>query len=201
MQGVLSSSVVAALCVLHPAGVRAASHTQPLSREKGCILPPSAPHFAGPVVSLPSLARVSLLPQRYPPAIFIHYLYQDAFGGILESKSKSTVFALRSQKRSLASREQPQGAAEGSSRSAVRPLLLWKPGVWKLGYRRLDCAARRSPGEPVPGRVPSTRAPVLRRLLWLQPVRSQDPFGPTRAFSLCRQISPCFVETLSLIHI
>lgn len=86
-------------------------------------------------------------------------------------------------------------SAQGSSRSAVRPLLLWKPGVWKLGYRRLDCAARRSPGEPGPGRVPSTRAPVLRRLLWLQPVRSQDPFGPTRAFSLCRQISPCFVET------
>lgn len=60
---------------LHPlgrAGVRASSHTQaPLSRWG--LLPSScALRFTGPVVSLPCLARVSLLPLRYPPAIFIH---------------------------------------------------------------------------------------------------------------------------------
>lgn len=34
-------------------------------------------------LALPCLARVSLLPQHYLSAIFIHYLQEDAFGGIL----------------------------------------------------------------------------------------------------------------------
>lgn len=77
----------------------------------------------------------------------------------------------------------------------MRPFLLSKPGVWKPGYSGLHCAARRPRWEPVPRCVPGARAPVLCRLLWLQLVRSQDRFGPTHAFWLCRQISPYSVET------
>lgn len=40
-------------------------------------------------LALPCLARVSLLPQHYLSAIFIHYLQEDAFGGILGRRLQS----------------------------------------------------------------------------------------------------------------
>lgn len=175
----------------HPAGVRASSHTQaPLSGEGLHPSPLGTPLCrTSRILAFPC---ASLAP---PPALSAGYVYPllvpRCFWGD-SGEASSNPLSSRCAPRSgpLLAGSSCKDSAQGSSRSAVRPLLLSKPGVWKLGYRRLDCAARRSPGEPGPGRVPSTRAPVLRR-----PVRSQDPFGPTRAFSLCRQISPCFVET------
>lgn len=72
----LPRGVLPARWVLHSprpqAGVRASLHTQvPFSG--GSLHPSASPlHFAGSVVALPYLARVSLLPKRYPSAIFIH---------------------------------------------------------------------------------------------------------------------------------
>lgn len=139
MRGVLSSSVAAAPCVLQlPDATRQASALprtpRPLSPEKGGIPPPRHPTLLDQSYPCLPLRESRSSPQPYPPAIFIHYLDQDALGGILRGESKSTAFALRSQKRSLASREQPQGAAEGTSRSTARPILLPKPEVWKPGY-------------------------------------------------------------------
>lgn len=64
----------------------------------------------------------------------------------------------------------------------MRPLLLLLPELSKLRHQWFGCATRRS------------QAPVLGRLLWLQPVRTKHLLGPIRAFLLCGQVSPYFFE-------
>lgn len=68
---------------LRPAAVRDAPHTGPVS-PGGLQPPPQHPTLQDQ--PYPCLARVSLLPQPSPLAIFIHYLHRDAVGGILERR-------------------------------------------------------------------------------------------------------------------
>lgn len=76
----------------------------------------------------------------------------------------------------------------------MRPLLLLQPELSKPRHHRLGCSARRLLREPIPGEFLRAWAQVLDRLSWPQPFYTQDPLGPTQAFSPCLKILPYFVE-------
>ena len=123
----------------------------------------SALHFAGPVVSVPCLARVSLLPPALSAGYFYPLLVQRCFWGY---SGEATPNLLSSR---CAPRSGPllEGAAARSSqgmRMECAPLLLLQPELSKPRHQRLGCSARRSLREPIPGEFLRARAQVLDRL-------------------------------------
>lgn len=148
---------------------------RPLARERGC-LPPPASTVQDQTLPRGASPRARLAP---PPALSEGYFYpllaRRCFGEILGRRlqihsprcapSSGTLLA------GAAARDD-QGIARGVYRVLLPRSSLSKPGT------ALGCAARRSPGQPVPRGVPSVPGSFLGRLLWLQPGRTQDPLGP-----------------------
>lgn len=121
--------------------------------------------------------------RRCPLAIFIHYLFRDAFGGD-SGEATPNLVSSRSAPRSgplLAgsSREKRPRDVDGALETRVPPAPLL----------RLPLGAGADPRGSH-----SALGPVLSWLLWPQPVYTQDPLGPTWALLLCSHILPYFVE-------
>lgn len=113
---------------LRPAAVRAAPHTRAPLWGEGCIPPPQHPTLQDQSYPCLALHESRSSPQRYPLAIFSHYLYRDALGGILERRVQiHRLHPALAEAGSPAGRQPPRGPAEDRA-GAQRPLLLSEPG-------------------------------------------------------------------------